>query len=210
MNQNLQLIQKVGGVTALLVSSLVISNPCYALNTTLSVTTFEQNRFISGDLGQSFINDPMGTGESIKIDTWTFTFANEFSQSLVDIKNLNIYSGIGSGGTIVGTSNATSKGFFGSFLSVTWTFGGDFAITDTSTYTAAIVLDSVAPALFVPTTIISDPNTFLTSGGIGLPGLSTIFRGTFSAVPVPFEFSPALGLFGLGALWAFKKFLLKK
>jgi len=47
-------------------------------------------------------------------------------------------------------------------------------------------------------------STFVTSFDTG-------FQGTFSAItPVPFEFSPALGLVGLGALWTGKKFLLKK
>jgi len=90
---------------------------------------------------------------------------------------------------------------------VTWTFASGLQITDTATYTAVL-----APNLsYSLNTSNPYPNGSVTVGSTPLPSLDLVFQGTFSAVtPVPFEFSPALGLGVLGGLWAAKKFLIKK
>jgi hypothetical protein len=88
---------------------------------------------------------------------------------------------------------------------VTWTFAGGMTITDTSTYTAVL-----APALdYVDSCSGNYPNGDSYIGTTVLSGQDLLFQATFSAAtPVPFEFSPALGLVGLGVLWAGRKFLL--
>jgi hypothetical protein len=111
---------------------------------------------------------------------------------------------------VVGTSTSASTAAVAGFLNpVTWTFAGGLAITDTSTYTAVL-----APNLtflfnnFDPYT--NGRGTFGT-GDLFISATDTVFQATFSAAtPVPFEFSPALGLVGLGALWVAKKKFAKK
>jgi hypothetical protein len=206
MTQSLRLIKKIGGVTALLFSTLIISNSSFALNTNIGNTASNSNAS-AGNVGQSFINDPLGTGVAINLNSWTFAF-DLGTQGTAATSTLRILNGIGNGGSVVGTSTATSIGTLGGFPSVTWTFAGGLAITDTSTYTAVLV-----PVLTYRTSSASNPypNGVLTIGTFQNTSADTVFQGTFSAVtPVPFEFNPALGLVGLGALSLGKKFLFKK
>jgi hypothetical protein len=108
------------------------------------------------------------------------------------------------GGTSTSTSTAAVAGYFNP---VTWTFAGGLAITDTSPYTAV-----VSANVRYLVNADSYPNGILTTNFGNSPSNDLIFRGTFSAAttPVPFEFSPALGLVGLGALWLVKNELAKK
>jgi hypothetical protein len=163
--------------------------------------------FTNSNAGQSFINDPSGSGASINLNTWTLVFQPLASQTTAAATTLTIYNGTGNGGTIVGTSSSTSTLTFASSPAVTWTFAGGLQITDTATYTAVLAPELTYRSIF------SDlyPNGLVTTGTIPNPSFDIVFQGTFSAVtPVPFEFSPALGLGVLGGLWAAKKFLTKK
>jgi len=198
----------MGGVTALLVSTLAISNPAFGLNTTIGFTG-TNTMFTTTQGGQSFINDSLGTGVIINLNTWTFVFGDVANQSTTAATTLRIFNGIGNGGTLVGTSSSTTTGLdpINNRPSVTWTFAGGLAITDTSVYTA-----NLAPTLFYRLNLGAYPNgSFITDGTSPFTGVDTGFQGTFSAVtPVPFEFSPAIGLVSLGALWLAKKKLVNK
>jgi hypothetical protein len=220
LESNLKLIKlmskqlKTGGVIALLASTLAFSPSAFALNTTIGNST--SNTFASGpNAGQSFINDPTsplgtGTGAKINLDTWTFAFGNEFNQNIASGIALNIYSGTGNGGTLVGNapSTNTSKVTFASFPAVTWTFTGGLLIDDNQTYTAVLVPDLIYA---VNNNVSVYPNGSFTGGTISNDGIDAVFQGTFSAAtPVPFEFSPALGLGVLGGLFALKRFVKKK
>ena len=204
--QSLRLLEKMGGVTALLVSTLAISSPVSALNNTIG-NSMSNGGFTNSNAGQSFINDPSGSGASINLNTWTLVFQPLASQTTAAATTLTIYNGTGNGGTIVGTSSDTSTLTIAGSPAVTWTFAGGLQIIDNSTYTAVL-----APSLTSRASSNNPyPNGLVTvSTGIE-PIFDLVFEGTFSAVtPVPFEFSPALGLGVLGGLWAAKKFLIKK
>jgi hypothetical protein len=199
---------KTGGVIALLASTLAFSPSAFALNTTIG-NSFTNIAGSGSNNGQSFINDPSGTGATINLDTWTFAFINAANQTTAAASTLTIYSGTGNGGTVVGTSSNTSTLNFGSpsFPAVTWTFTGGLQIIDNQTYTAVL-----APNLGFRFTASSVyPNGVRTSNTTGFSNSDTVFQGTFSAAtPVPFEFSPALGLGVLGGLFALKRFVKKK
>ena len=204
--QSLRLLEKMGGVTALLVSTLAISSPVSALNNTIG-NSMSNGGFTNSNAGQSFINDPSGSGASINLNTWTLVFQPLESQTTASNSVLTIYNGTGNGGTIVGTSSDTSTLTIAGSPAVTWTFAGGLQIIDNSTYTAVL-----APSLtYLFANSNPYPNGSVTVGSTPLPSLDLVFQGTFSAAtPVPFEFSPALGLGVLGGLWAAKKFLIKK
>jgi hypothetical protein len=106
-----------------------------------------------------------------------------------------------------GTSSNTSITTFASFPAVTWTFTGGLQIVDNQIYTAVL-----APSLGIPISLSSVyPNGSRTTGSSADTTIDTVFQGTFSsATPIPFEFSPALGLGVLGGLFALKRFVEKK
>jgi hypothetical protein len=115
---------------------------------------------------------------------------------------------------VIGTSlpaNASTAPVTGFLNPVTWTFTGGLQIIDNQTYSAII---NTSQNLAFRTTFVatSYPNGSLRFGtGGGSSGVDTVFQGTFSAAtPVPFEFSPALGLGALGGLFALKKLVKKK
>jgi len=178
------------------------------LNNTIGNSVLTAN--ISGsNIGQSFINDPSGSIATINLNTWTFAFANSSNQTTAAATTLTIFNGTGNGGTQVGTSSSTSTLTFAGSPAVTWTFASGLQIADTATYTAVL-----APSLIYRFNNGGNPypNGTATSGSSALfSNADLVFQGTFSAAtPVPFEFSPALGLAALGGLWAAKKFLTKK
>ncbi|MDX1977063.1 MAG: hypothetical protein SFT94_05260 [Pseudanabaenaceae cyanobacterium bins.68] len=190
-----------GGVTALLASTLAFSHPASAINITVQNTALNTTGN-TADSGQSFRNDPAGTGATIFLDTWTFGFTNSANQTTAAATTLTIYNGTGNGGTIVGTSTSTATGTFAGLPSVTWTFPGSLPIVDNLIYTAVL-----APTLgYGISTSNPYPNGVLTVGTFPVAGEDRVFRGVFSATPVPFEFSPVGGVIVLGGLWASKRF----
>jgi len=174
------------------------------LNNTIGNLTIDTNA-VGSNFGQSFINDPLGTGETIKLNTWTASFLFGGSREAAAAATLTIRNGVGNAGSVVGTSSSATTGTIGG-QSVTWTFAGGLNLIDTSTYTAVL-----APSLGYRLSNNRYANGALTNNTARIVTLDTSFEATFSAAtPVPFEFSPALGLVGLGVLWSGKKFLSKK
>jgi hypothetical protein len=199
---------KTGQVIALLASTLAFSPSASAINLIIGNSVNTSNGFAS-NAGQSFINDPSGNGATINLNTWTVAFNSLGSQATAAANTLTIYSGIGNGGSVVpgGTSNTAFTGTFANSSAVTWTFTGGLPIIDNQTYTAVLT-----PFLdYRLTTSSAYPDGVLTVFTNPSPSQDLVFQGTFSsATPVPFEFSPALGLGVLGGLFALNRFVKKK
>jgi hypothetical protein len=202
---------KTEGIIALLASTLAFSPSAFALNNTIT-NPVSNTSGSSANVGQSFINDPTPpTGTTINLNTWTFGFADVGSQTAAQGTTLRILLGTGNGGMMVsgGMSNTTSTTTFGSpsTFAVTWTFAGGLQIIDNQTYTAVLApnlnyrLDTSGGGAY--------SNGVVTVGTTPFPTQDLVFRGTFS-VPVPFEFSPALGLGAFGGLFALKQLVKKK
>jgi hypothetical protein len=201
--------KKIVGITAVLASTLCFSPSASALNLSIGNSSVNTTFRSQINTGQSFINDPSGTGVTINLDTWTFAF-DQGTESTAAQSILTIYSGTGNGGSIIGTSSNTSTSTFASYPSVTWTFTGGLPIIDNSTYTAVL-----APSLFYVGNLTTQtdpyPNGTFTQGTSGFTIGDLVFEGTFSAVtPVPFEFNPAIGLGILVGAWLVKKGLKRK
>lgn len=210
MTQSLGLIRyikQMGGVTALLISTLTISGSADALITPVTVTTATTTR-TAADFGQSFVNDPInGTGAIINLNAWAFGIQSD--QANVDAALaaiLTIRNGVGNTGSIVGTSSTTQSFSPPTGNIVVWAFAGGLKIVDNATYTAVIT-----PSLEYR---VNDTNPYgngtVVVGTTPVSGEDAVFRGAFSAIPVPFEFSPALGVLALGAAFVIKKKLVKK
>ncbi len=158
-------------------------------------------------LGQSFINDPSGTGSLIKLNTWTISFGNVTSQTTALGVVLSIRAGVGNGGSVVGTSNTTATSTFDLGNSVTWTFTDGLEITDNVTYTAVLATTSLNYRFNnVANPNPAYPNGTMTNTTNAIPNFDLVFQGTFSeADPIPFEFEPSLGILLLGGAWAGKR-----
>jgi hypothetical protein len=201
--------KKTSGVIALLASTLTLSSPGFAANLTIGNSTYNSTFRSQVNTGQSFINDPAGTGATINLDTWTFPF-DQGTESTAAGSILTIYSGTGNGGSVIGTSRNSSPSTLTRFPALTWTFSGGLPITDNATYTAVL-----APSLFLVgnLTFAADayPNGTATQGTSKFASGDLVFQGTFSAAtPVPFEFNPTIGLGLLGGVFLMRKSLRKK
>jgi hypothetical protein len=179
----------------------VISTPVFALNSTIenliwgssiaNCTECNNEYFKTYEhYGQSFINDPNGTGKPIKLDSWVFDFGDSKGVQYVSNLVLRIYAGNGNGGELIGSSTSTSITPVSGFeFPVTWNFDGRLQLVDNFTYTAVI-------AGGLPAIRVSGknpyPDGFLTSGieeviiinrhGLILGNRDTVFRGNFSAL----------------------------
>ena len=118
------------------------------------------------------------------------------------VKTLDIFDGIGNGGFARASATSTSTSeVAGIGNPVTWTFASSVELIETSTYTA--VLRGADPSISFLTTI---NNSYL-NGTVTFefvtpfPAVDTLFRANYTLQPIPFEFSPALGLSVLGGLW---------
>ena len=194
-----------GGVTAIFAVSLSLAESALAINLTVSNPT-AANFTNQTNVGQSFINDPTtGTGATIFLNDWTFTFDTSINADAARTKTLSIYSGGGNGGTLLASSTTTTPVTFATLPSVRWTFASGVSLVDTQPYTAVIQ---------GTTSGISISGSTYPNGALYL-GASTIandltFEGNFSATPVPFEFEASGGLAMLGAGWLLRKRFQKK
>lgn len=197
---------KIGGVVAILASTLAFSPAANAINFTIGNSSANSNG-TNVNLGQSFRNDPSASGSSINLETWTFSFFDVASQTTALSSVLTIYTGVGNGGSTVGTSSNTA---FGGGNAVTWTFNGGLSIIDNVTYSAVL-----APNLAIKTNSGLNPNPAYLDGAFTFGSTSfnsddTVFEATFSNVTsVPFDFDPSFGVLLLGGAWAGNKALKK-
>jgi hypothetical protein len=196
-----------GGVAALLVSILAVSDSASAFQLTISNTVSGGFQGLPNP-GQSFKNNPAGSGASIFLDDWTFAY-NDLSNANADLsKTLSIYLGGGNGGTLLYNSTSTTLVTFAGFNSVKWTFSGA-SLTDNAIYTAVIQGSSAALRQDFSTNPYPDGNVF--SDSTDLTTRDTVFQANFSsATPVPFEFEPTGGLLILGGGWLLRRHLKKK
>lgn len=198
-------------MTAILAGSLALCESALAINLTIG-NTIPGFGFTDTDLGQSFRNDPAGTGATILLNDWTFSFVSPPNANNALGNTLSIYSGIGKNGAAIASTNSTALVTFGGFDSVKWTFVGGVSLIDNLDYTAVIEGDVFGQL------ISFDPNDYANGDltrGAALFGDSSIadalFEGNFSATtPVPFEFEASGGLAMLGAGWLLRKRFQKK
>jgi hypothetical protein len=197
----------MGGVAALLASTLAISNAAEAINLTVSNTTATGTAGFT-NTGQSFVNDPSGNGTAILLNDWTFAFLTGNIATAAG-ETLNIYAGTGNGGLLKGSSNITAITTLNGFSAVTWTFAGGLSLIDKDTYTANINTANALNFQFSSGTPYL--NGVLTSDAVPVSSLDTTFQGNFSsATAVPFEFEPTGGLMVVGGVWLLRRHLKKK
>ena len=203
---------------ALLATTLAISDSATAINLTIGNASRDTlvSSFGSDTIGQSFINDPSGTGASILLNNWTFQVNEEdldynpfplFSPDIV----LNIYAGTGIGGSPIGSATTYTTGGSGTNSTATWTFTGGLSLIDNQTYTAAVI--SSANLNFVASSANPYADGIVTRSVSGnLTGHDTVFSANFSSAPtpVPFDFEPTGGLLVLGGGWLLRRHLKKR
>lgn len=193
-----------GGVTAILAVSLALCESALAINLTIGNTNSDSARD-SNDVGQSFRNDPAGTGATILLNDWTFGFDSFPEATLAIGRTLSIYSGIGKNGTALASSTLTSFVAFGGFDSVKWDFvlSNGVSLIDNLDYT--VVIEGFSFGLRVSSN--NDyANGAFTEGAAPIfgGGVDALFEANFST-PVPFEFEASSGLAMLGAGWLLRK-----
>ena len=198
----------MGRVAAFLTSILAMPASVSALNLTIGNTTTDAGEGISRvNIGQSFINEPGGSGATINLNSWVFGFDSSANALSASNRPLSIFIGLGTGGPSgmpIGSSVITTlTPVTGYEFPVTWTFVGGLPIIDTTLYTAVIFSEpDQVPGLKVTGTVSAYPNGTVTDDAKGVIAFDAAFQGNFSAVPVPFEFSPAVGILGLGGIYA--------
>ena len=193
-------------MTAIFAVSLSLAESALAINLTVSNPAGSGN---TGQtlIGQSFINDPTtGTGATIFLNDWTFTFDTSINADAARTKTLSIYSGGGNGGTILANSTTTTPVIFAALPSVRWTFASGVSLVDTQPYTAVIQGNTFGISFSGDTY----PNGSIYVGAGASLNNDLTFQGNFSATPVPFEFEASGGLAMLGAGWLLRKRFQKK
>ncbi len=203
---------KMGGVVAILASTLAFSPAADAINLVIG-NSVANSVHGTNDGGQSFINDPSGSGSLINLNTWTFSFADAVNQTTARNSVLTIFTGTGNGILpAVGTSNSAANSTFDSpnGFSVIWTFAGGLQLTDTTTYTAVLAPNLNYRLNYYFEINHAYANGALTYGTASDPDADTVFQATFSsATPVPFDFDPSFGVLLLGGAWAGNRALKK-
>jgi hypothetical protein len=217
-------LQKMGGVTALLATTLSFSAPVHALSFTVftnqaAFTTAAGS--LSTENFNSFTNDAsFNNGATVNLTDFSLIgFGNVFDANKIDALPSD-FSTLSIDGTpfIVGQAQP-SLGFNATFNSPITAFGATFnGISNSGTTQLRVGSDIVGII-----TSIADGSTgfygFIANGSFSTItfenanlngdtfGADNFLYGTVT--PVPFEFSPAVGVGVLGGLWAVKKFLKK-
>ncbi len=207
-----QSLMKMGGVIALLATTLAVSDSATAIGfSNFSFNTTFGNP--SGDtIGQSF-NFNSGTATYL-LEDWTFAvrqFNNGNFDPLSASATLNIYAGTGVGsiGSEIGSvANYNSSVLLDGYLTAAkWTFAGGLSLNSNQTYTAAVITS--AGLNFAASNANPYINGIVTRDLSGnLTGTDTVFSAT--ATPVPFDFEPTSGLLVLGGGWLLRRHLKKR
>jgi hypothetical protein len=186
-------LQKMGGVIALLASSLALSNPASALPG------------FSGDYAPG---------------NWTFLNSNANGNVNTAAAPTSItLTGGDNGSSESGTTDYTIVAVAGGNLSFDWNYttedgaGTDpfeFLLNGIDTTLTDPGGDQTQSGSFISILLTGDTFGFriLTTDNILGPGIVTISNFDISnATPIPFEFNPVAGVAILGGLWAGKRFL---
>lgn len=200
---------------ALLATTLAVSDSATALN--LTIGNASSNTAVgngAGDtIGQSFINDPSGTGTSILLNDWTFAVSDEDTFGNISTSTtLKIYAGTGILGTEIGTATSNTSVTLNGLTAAKWTFAGGLSLIDNQTYTAAVTSSDTPILLFEASNANPYVDGILTRSVQGdLGGFDTVFSANFSeSTPVPFEFEGTGGLLVLGGGWLLRRHLKKR
>ena len=207
-------------MVALLAATLAISDSASALNVTIGNSSQTMIASDLSALGQSFINDPSGTGASILLNDWTFAveefdFSTFTSKPLSSAATLNIYAGTGINGTLIGSATTyDSTVTLAGFTAAKWAFAGGLSLIDNQTYTAAVISPANDSLGFKVSDTNPYPNGYVTRNASGdLTDDDTVFTANFSAgaaTAVPFEFEATGGLGILGGAWLLRRHLQKR
>ncbi len=195
-------------MTALLAGSLVFCESALAINLTIgNLNTF--NTYTGNDAGQSFRNDPAGSGATILLNDWTFGFSTTNDANNALGSTLSIYSGIGKNGVAIASTTSTALVTFAFIPSVKWTFVGGVSLIDNLDYTA--VIEGNVSGLLVSFDSYADGVWTEGAAPVIGGGFDAVFEGNFSATtPVPFEFEASGGLAMLGGAWLLRRHFQKK
>lgn len=206
-------LRKMGGVAVLLATTLAIADSAFAINLSIGNSSSNTN-FGGDDIGQSFINDPTGTGASILLNDWTFAVIDldfDTGSNPVIGRELRVFTGNGNSGTQIGSSLTSIVTTLAGLNATRWTFAGGLTLIDNQTYTAVLVGGTSFPIgflLFNASSANPYANGFATSGSEPLgesEEVDTVFSANFA--PIPFDFEPSAGLAVIGGLWLGRKYL---
>jgi len=212
------------GVIALLVSSLAVSSSAHAL----SFTTFvDETAFrsaagtLSTETFNSFTVDTSFRNGTVNLTDFSLTGIGNITNNIIDVPPL-VFPVVNIDGTqLVLRVTCGSTGFNVTFNAPITAFGATFNSTSDDGLTRL----QVGADTFGNITSITQGNTefygFIADGNFttltfnspnaGLDGFGADnFLYTSAATPVPFEFSPALGLDVLGTVWLGHRVLKKK
>jgi hypothetical protein len=210
---------KMGGVIALLATTLAVSDSATAINLTIGNSSSNSSIFGSPNfVGQSFINDPTnGTGASILLNDWTFGVyqfngGSLTNQPITGSAILKIYAGTGIGSTLIGSATTYTTAGSGVNSTANWTFAGGLSLIDNQIYTAVLEKTSGASPQFRTSNANPYANGIVTQNSGNSTGSDTVFSANFSAAPtaVPFDFEPTGGLLVLGGGWLLRRHLKKR
>jgi hypothetical protein len=209
-------LRKMGGVVALLASTIAIADSASAFNLTIGNATAGTNFSTLASPGQSFINDPGDSTTLIFLDNWTFAFNTPAAASAAALRPLSILNGAGNAGSSVPGGTSPSGTVVTDFVgnadsAVRWDFSGVTLGAD-DVYTA-ILGGTGASNLRITPTNGPYPNGIGYNGANNtpFPTADTVFQAKFSdATPVPFDFEPTGGLAVLGGGWLLRRHLQKK
>ncbi len=211
----------MGGVTALLVSTLAFSSSAHAI----SFTTFTNEaafRAAAGSLSTETFNSfsvdtSFNNGGTVNLTDFSLTgIGNSGAGNKIDVPPIDFAAQFNIDGTpaIRGQTNST-VGFNTTFNSPITAFGGTFNnISDLGITQLRVGTDTVGniPTSLVPIFFgfIADGNfttvTFASANATNDGfGADNFLYGSDTATAVPFEFDPSLGLGVLGGLWAVRK-----
>jgi hypothetical protein len=163
---------------ALFAGTLLVANPAHAVNLTIGNSVIDSN-IRSTNQGQSFINDPSGTGATVNLNTYTFAFDSPANATSAANLTLGIYAGTGNRGALIRTATApnTTTTVFGRDA-VQWVFAGGLPLLETNTYTAVMQGDTVG---VLGSNRNPYPNGVFTFDFSPFPTFDAAFQATFSA-----------------------------
>jgi hypothetical protein len=217
---------KIGGVTASLASVLTFSTPAQSL----TFTTFTNEatfRLAAGSLSTETFNSftadtPFENGVTVNLTDFSLTgFGNRsFGRNNIDVPVLRFRTLNIDGTSIVNGVTDAGTGFNTTFKSPINAFGATFNATSNAGITQLQVGgDIVGSIQFIPEGSVGfygfiangsfSTIAFESNNNLGDAFGADNFLYSSSVTPVPFVFSPALGVGALGGLWTAKR-LIKK
>ena len=221
-------LRKMGGVTALLASTLAFANSVEAISLigNYSSTNDGLSNAITSNARQKAVGFTLPTGTSYQLDNIVLRLQN-YNTGAGDDALLQIYAdttkaSIDPSGTtlqpVLFTNPPSGSDATGNFTftpTSTFTFAADtryWLLVDVTTgdYTWTANSPAITPTGISGITSISYQSSFDDGGAYSANTVFNSFQINATAVPVPFEFEATGGLVMLGGAWLLHKHLQKK